>query len=391
MAFPMSGSIAARIAALLAVVYLGAACSEGGALREDGERSREDRITPVVVAKPEVRSLQDVFLQREATILPPVEPKIATRQEGFVKRYVPEIGDILHEGDLIAELDDANHRLALVELRAARQRAGATLSEEKRAWQRAQELFEQNIISEGDLVARRAAIERARADVAEAGARVERAETDLAELRIVAPIPGVVTEQLAYAGEFLERGDFLAAMKRIDLVFAVCTVNERHIAKIQEGAPALVEVTGFPGRSFEGLVWKVVPDVVVSSRSFPIKVLLPNPDLILTPGMSARVSFIRALDDALLISKDAVLQDGDEHYVLVVERETATRRPVELGVAIEDRWHVRSGLDGSESVIVAGNEDLDAGTAVQVVELPPPGPPTLPDALKADRAAPAGS
>jgi membrane fusion protein (multidrug efflux system) len=107
--------------------------------------------------------------------------------------------------------------------------------------------------------------------------------------------------------------------------------------------------------------------------------------------MSARVSFIRALDDALLISKDAVLQDGDEHYVLVVERETATRRPVELGVAIEDRWHVRSGLDGSESVIVAGNEDLDAGTAVQVVELPPPGPPTLPDALKADRAAPAGS
>jgi membrane fusion protein (multidrug efflux system) len=168
-------------------------------------------------------------------------------------------------------------------------------------------------------------------------------------------------------------------------------VNERHVAKIQEGAPAIVEVTGFPGRTFEGLVWKVVPDVEISSRSFPIKVLLPNPDLILTPGMSARVSFIRALDDALLISKDAVLEDGDERYVLVVEGETATRRRVELGAAIADRWHVRSGLDGSESVIVAGNEDLDAGAAVQVVELPPPGPPTLPDALQADRNAPAGS
>jgi membrane fusion protein (multidrug efflux system) len=375
----------------VAAVYLNVACSDGGALNEDGEGSRENRITPVVVAKPEVRSLQDVFLQREATILPPVQPRIATRQEGFVKRYIPEIGDILHEGDLIAEIDDTNHRLALVELRAALRRARATLSEQERAWKRAQELFEQNIISEGDLVARRAAIERAHADVAEAGARVDRAESDLADLRIVAPIPGVVTEQLSFAGEYLERGDILATMKRIDLVFAVCTVNERHAASIQEGAPAVVEVTGFPGRTFEGLIWKVVPDVEVKSRSFPIKVLLPNPDLVLTPGMSARVSFIRALDHALLVAKDAVLEDGDARYVLVVEDGTATRRPIELGAAIEDRWHVRAGLDGSESVIVAGNEDLDAGSAVRVVELPPPGPPTLPDSLQADRDAPAGS
>jgi membrane fusion protein (multidrug efflux system) len=384
----MSGSFAARTAALLAAVCLSAACSEGEANHEGGADPSRHRITPVVVTKPEVRSLQDVFLQREATILPPATPKIATRQEGFVKRYFTEVGDILHEGDLIAELEDTDHRLALVELRAALQRERATLSEEKQAWKRAQELFEQNIISEGDLVSRRAAIERARADVAEAQARVERAETDLAELQIVAPIPGVVTEQLSFAGEYLDRGDFLATMKRIDLVFAVCTVNERHIVNIQEGAAAIVEVTGFPGRTFEGLIWKIVPDVEISSRSLPIKVLLPNPDLLLTPGMSARVSFIRVLDDALLIPKDAVLEDADGHYVLVVEEGAARRRPVELGSAIEDRWHVRVGLDGAESVILTGNEDLEAGSPVQVVELPPAGPPTLPDSLQADRSEP---
>jgi RND family efflux transporter MFP subunit len=150
-------------------------------------------------------------------------------------------------------------------------------------------------------------------------------------------------------------------------------------------------VTGFPGREFEGLIWKVVPDVDISSRSLPVKVLLPNPDLALTPGMSARILFIRALDDALLIPKDAVLEDGDERYVLVVEKGSAERRPVEVGAAIGDRWHVRSGLEGNESVIVAGNEDLEAGSPVQVVELPPPGPPTLPDSLQADRSQPADS
>jgi RND family efflux transporter MFP subunit len=377
--------------ALCMATCLAGACSSGEAARDSESWDDSDRVIPVVVSRPVVRSLDDVFLEREATIFPVASPRIATRQDGFVVRYATELGDILHEGDLIAELDPTDHRLKLAELRAALERTRATLAERETAWKRTHELFERNVISEGQRDDRRAALDRARADVGEAQARVARAEQDLRELRIYAPIPGVVTEQLSWAGEYLERGDALAAMKRIDVVLAVCTVRERDLADVQEGAPALVAVTRFPGRRFEGLIWKIVPDVDVRSRSTPIKVLLPNPELTLTPGMSARVLFVRSLERALLIPKDAVLAEGDERYVLLVSDGVARRQPVRLGAAIGDKWHVRTGLEGSESVIVAGNEDLEAGSAVQVVDLPPPGPPTLPTSLQAEPSSNGGS
>jgi RND family efflux transporter MFP subunit len=129
----------------------------------------------------------------------------------------------------------------------------------------------------------------------------------------------------------------------------------------------------------------------VASRSIPVKVLIPNTELLLTPGMSARVRFVRELNRALLVPKDAVMADGDARFVLLVRDGVAERRELELGSSIDDRYHVRSGLEGGESVIVAGNEELEAGTAVQVVELPPPGPPSLPDQLQAERSEPADS
>jgi membrane fusion protein (multidrug efflux system) len=318
------------------------ACSEGGANLEGDEVEKQRRLAPVVVVRPEVRSLHDVFLEREATIFPAAQPRIASPQDGMVKRYVTEVGDMLHEGDLIAELDDTHHRLELAEYRAALMRARATAREVERSFKRSQELFDQNVIAQGTLDDRQSALERARADVLEAKARVERAESDLQELRIVAPIPGVVTVQSSFEGEYLERGDAVAEMKRIDVVYAVCTVNERYIARIREGAPVWIEVTGHPGRQFEGLIWKIVPNVDVASRSIPVKVLIPNTELLLTPGMSARVRFVRELNRALLVPKDAVMADGDARFVLLVRDGVAERREVELGSSVDDRYHVRA-------------------------------------------------
>jgi membrane fusion protein (multidrug efflux system) len=90
------------------------------------------------------------------------------------------------------------------------------------------------------------------------------------------------------------------------------------------------------------------------------------------------VSFVRHIERALLVPKDAVLREGDERFVLVVNDGFAERRAVDLGTAIGDRWHVRAGLGPDDEVIVSGNEKLRPGSAVTVVELPPPGPPTVP-------------
>ena len=348
-----------------------------------GFGARPDHPTPVVVIRPEQRSIEDAFLEREATLSPIARARISTRQEGFIRRRLVDEGDLIRRGDLIAELDDTDRLLRLAELRASLRSAEATRDEQERGWKRAEKLYKQKVISVGELEDQQAALNRARAEVGEARARVKLAEQALEELRIVAPMDSLVATRFTEQGEYLERGDPVVELKRVDTIIAVCTVSERHLKDVRQGAPAIVHVTAFPEQSFPGLVWKVIPQAQLESRSFPVWVLLPNPGYKLKLGMSARVSFVRSLEQALLVPKDAVLEDTDGSYVFVVSDGQVERRALELGPAVADTWNVRSGLSPEDLVVIMGNEDLETGEMVQIVELPPPGPHTLPSSLEA--------
>ena len=338
-----------------------------------------DKPTPVVTTSPIRASLDDVFLEREATLVAVNTAQVSTRQEGFVAQVGPEIGDIVHEGDFLAQIDETDTRLQLAEMNAEVRSAEAILADEKRSWGRAVELFDKDVFSQGQLDERKTALERAQAELEEAVARRDRIQTMLYGLRVLSPLPGIVTRLYTEAGEYLKRGDRILEVKRIDSLIALCTVSERYLRDVREGASVHVHVNAFPERSFQGLVWKIVGDALVESRSFPVKVLLANPGLDLKPGMSARVSFVRRVENGLLVPKDAVIQQDDDQFVFLVRNGHAERRDVELGTTVGDRWHVRSGLDVQDQIVVTGNEDLAHGEAVLVVDLPPPGPPTLPE------------
>ncbi len=350
----------------------------------------DDGITPVVVARPERRSIEDVFLDREATLYQVAEATVSSRQEGFVRSVLPEVGDILHAGDLIAELDPTERKLHVSELRARLNRERTRLGVEQGNWRRREELYQKQIVSEGDREEARGRVDGARARVEEAQARLRSAEQDLAELRIEAPIPGVVTALATDEGEYVTRGAVVAHLKRIDSIVAVCTVSERFLGEVHEGGPAVVEVSAFPGRSYPGLIWKVVGDALLESRSFPVKVLIPNRDLELKPGMSARITFRRHVDQAVLVPKDAVLDSAERPHVFVVRDGKAERRDLELGAAFGDRFHARAGVEPDDLVVITGNEDLLPGGLVKVVELPLTGP-QEPGEEKASRPDAAGS
>ncbi len=388
--FPHStrpGPCALRVAVTLLVLC--AACSP--ASEDSDSRKRNSGPKPVAVVRVAQESVEGAFLQRDATLHPVSQVRVSTRQEGFVLSRSVEDGDVLHKGDPIAYLDDTEHRLRLTEFRAAQRRAEASREEAARAWKRTVELFERKVASAGERDDRRTELTRADADVAEATAREKRATEALDEFTIRAPMEAVVSELFIESGAYLERGDPIAHLKRINNMLAITSVSERYLSQIGEGLPVELTVTAYPGRSFEGVVWKIIPDASLESRSFPIRVLVPNPAYELKPGMSAQVNFSRRLDDALLVPKDSVLGRGENRHVFVVKDDVAVRREVSLGHAVGDRWHVTEGLTAEDWVIVTGNEELDDGGAVQIVDLPPPGPPTLPTRLEAGRPEGAGS
>jgi len=187
---------------------LGGGCSPETPAVSAGPGKPPERPTPVVVTRPEQRAVEDVFLEREATLYPISVARISTRQEGFVRQRWVEEGDVVHEGDPLAELDATDRRLRLAELKASLQRAHATRVEAEGTWKRVEKLFAQHVISEGELEDKLAALDRARAAVEEVRARVEQAEQALEELRIVAPMDAVVS------GRFIEEGSTWSAGMR---------------------------------------------------------------------------------------------------------------------------------------------------------------------------------
>lgn len=358
-------------------------CGDDPEARNRGDWD-DDKPTAVVTTKAVEVSVDDLFLEREATLVAVATAQISTRQEGFVSQVAPEVGDLVHEGDFLAQIDETDTRLALAEFDAEVRRARADVEEQTRSWERAQQLFDKQVLSQGELDDQKTALERARADLAEQTARRGRVEIELYGLKVLAPMPGVITNLYTEEGEYLKRGDRMLELKRIDSLVALCTVSERYLADVREGSSVYVHVTAYPDKVYEGLVWKIVPDALLESRAFPVKILLANTDLSLKPGMSARISFVRRVDKGLLLPKDAVLDEDDQHFVFVVRENAAERREVEIGSAFGDKWHIRSGIGLEDAVVVTGNEDLMAGGAVTVVDLPPPGPPTLPTAEAPD-------
>ena len=374
------GPLATPLLGGLLAVAMGCSSEPAANTARGGPMNPENRVIPVVLVQPEERSLEDTLLERDATLYPFRTTTLSAQQEGLLIRLVPEWGDVVHEGDEIAVIDGTDYRLRLAELKADFLKGEATLGERRQAWGRAKELYRRSIVSVGERDERKLELDRAKAELAGARARVQRAETDLLGLRVRAPFSGVISALHTEVGTYLKRGDAIVELKQIDWLAAICTVNERDLRHVHEGATARVTSAAFPGRVFDGLIWKIIPDAVVASRSFPVKILLQNSGIELKPGMSARVAFVRHLDRALLVPKDAVMEDGDETVVWTVADGKAERRVVEIGSAVDDLWQIRSGLEPEERIVVTGNESLRPGSAVEVVELPPPGPPTLPAA-----------
>jgi Cu(I)/Ag(I) efflux system membrane fusion protein len=128
------------------------------------------------------------------------------------------------------------------------------------------------------------------------------------------------------------------------------------------GATARVELTAYPGRSFTGRVRFIYPVVDEQSRTVRVRVVLPNSDGVLKPGMYGTLYFDGRLGDRVLsVPAEAVVMTGERNLVFVVGAEGALEpRDVTLGARAGERLEVRSGLREGERIVASANFLVDA-------------------------------
>ena len=235
--------------------------------------------------------------------------------------------------------------------------------------------------AEAGLAAAKAALEQARKgareeDLRAAEAGVKQAQAALALARrqvergtIEAPIAGVVTALTAQVGSLAGPGTPLLAIVNPDLIKVEFNLTERLIDKVAPGDEVVVRFLSLPGREFSGVVSAVSPAADPRTGLFLVEATLENEEGHLKPGLFAEVELVEAASEGnLVIPRGAVLREGDQHYVYIVEEGLARKKGVTLGLTNGEVAEVLSGLAEGDLVVIKGQHYLEEGSKVSISE-----------------------
>jgi RND family efflux transporter MFP subunit len=209
----------------------------------------------------------------------------------------------------------------------------------------------------------------AKARYEQAQAALELARSQLADATITAPISGIVASLPVEVGQTVSPGVAVATIVNMDQVKIKLNVPEKDVVHLKEGQAAKVRVTSLKGKEFTGKLTSLAPAADARTRSFLAEVTLDNPGYELKPGMFAEVRLVtETRKDVVMVPQDAVLVEGDEHVVYVVSGNRAHRREVKLGLGNDEAVEVLSGVKEGEDLVVTGQDYLEDGVPVTVVE-----------------------
>ena len=208
----------------------------------------------------------------------------------------------------------------------------------------------------------------AQAHAAEAQASQEGKRLD--DTRLVAPISGNVGVRKVDPGKTVATGTPVFTIVDLNPVKVRVGVPEAEIAKVRQGAAAEVTAPSLGGRSFKGKVAIIGVASEPASRTYTVKILVPNPGPVLLAGMVAEAQIFGPNKvRSLTIPAEAVVPDAQGAptvYVYFPDRKRVFARRVQFGMPIGSEVEIRSGVRGDEQVVVVGQQKVREGSLVDI-------------------------
>ncbi len=192
-----------------------------------------------------------------------------------------------------------------------------------------------------------------------------------------APYSGIITGKFFNDGELFSPTPntpsgkaALVSLIQVNPVKVMVNLSEKSLPLIKKGMKASVTTDVYPGKVFEGTVFRIHPTISAASRTFVAEVTIPNKNEKLHPGMFARVSLKLGDTDALIVPSIAVMQQAgtNERYIMLHENGTAKKLIVKIVTRHDDMLEIASSeIQGGEKLIFAGQTKLENGDPVNVV------------------------
>jgi len=341
--------------------------------------SQKERVKATVVSAKLIR--QPSIYESVGTVSAKTVSTISGKLMGTVKEVLVREGDPVKKGDRLANIDDRQvgamlrqAKAALAEARRAETAASAGAELAKATYTRYQNLMKDASASPQEFDEIKSRYQQAQAGLAAAKQRVKQAEASVSaafdrkkDALIRAPFNGRVSAKMIDVGDLAAPGKPLLILEKKGNYHANLELPETHIGSVTQGQIVTVVIQALNNRPMDGTVVEIFPAADERSRSFLIKVKLPDEEG-LRSGMFARI-FI-PLDEIgmLLIPSTAVIHSGQLTGVYIVDdNHTARFRLIRTGRIFGASLEVLSGLKEGDRYVVVPPPTLSNGDGVEVV------------------------
>ena len=271
--------------------------------------------------------------------------------------YVDE-GDHVKKGQMLAKVEINDYRSNL-------EIAAAQLFEAQDAYDRLQPLYKDGAIAEKAFIKIKAVLDQAKAvrDIA---------RKKVTDTRLRSPIPGIIGAKNVELGQTISAGIPVFTIVKTDRIFARVSVPESEIGKIALGQKASVTIKALDASIVKGKVTLIGAVAEPRTKTYTVKIELPNPDYTLRIGMIANAEIITDKPiEMITVPGKAIVRDADNlTYVFLLDKEKATalRQRVFIGSVFRNEIEIKEGLTAEDIIIIAGQHKITDGALIAVME-----------------------
>jgi len=343
--------------------------------------------TPVVEVVEAMQRDVPIFMEWVGTMDGNINAVIRPQVTGYLIKQNYREGDLVKKGQLLFEIDPRTFEAAVDEAKGVRAQKVARFDTTSANLARIKPLAAKNAVSQKDLDDATGAYQSAKAELEAADANLKTAKLNLGFTKIASPITGIAGIAKAQIGDLLSpSGAELTTVSSVDPIKVYFNISEQEYLKVATAASAagkspedvpleliLVDGSTYPQ---QGKVAVLNRQVDVTTGTFKVASVFPNPNNLLRPGQFARIrATMKVVRGALLVPQRAVTEMQGKFLLAIVGADNKVDiRTVVVGDRIGSDWLIAEGLKPGERVIAEGTQKVRPGMAVETKSFVPAAP-----------------
>jgi membrane fusion protein (multidrug efflux system) len=335
----------------------------------ESQQAKSDAVTtvsvPITVVTADSRDLE-VWESSVGELESRSAPTIAAEVDGRIIAVTVDVGDAVETGQVIAEIDPEDFRLAVNLATADIERLQALIRAQELQVKRYRELVKKNSANQSALDDAVAQFGATRAQLSAARVRLQQAMRNSDKARITSPVSGKVDVRNISVGDYVKTGTPLFHITTLEHLRAWLPYPESLASMLRTGLPVKLTTPVSPGHEVDAVISDIRPEITRTSRAIKVIVDLDNPDD-WNPGASVTgMARVDLHPHAVVVPETAIVRRPAGLVVYRVENDRATQVPVSTGIRQGDSIEILSGVQAGDTLALDGAAYLNDGVAVRI-------------------------